>query len=74
MIMCENIDFSYRKDQKLFNNLSVSFEGSHIYGLLGKNGAGKTTLLKCICGLLHPSSGNITIYDKSAFKRLPSIL
>ncbi|HQM89495.1 MAG TPA: ATP-binding cassette domain-containing protein, partial [Exilispira sp.] len=52
--MCENIDFSYRKDQKLFNNLSASFESSHIYGLLGKNGAGKTTLLKCICGLLHP--------------------
>lgn len=74
MIMCENIDFSYRKDQKLFNNLSVSFESSHIYGLLGKNGAGKTTLLKCICGLLHLSSGNITIYGKSVFKRLPSIL
>ncbi len=74
MIMCENIDFSYRKDQKLFNNLSASFESSHIYGLLGKNGAGKTTLLKCICGLLHPSSGKITIDGKSVFKRLPSIL
>jgi len=72
--MCENIDFSYRKDQKLFNNLSASFESSHIYGLLGKNGAGKTTLLKCICGLLHPSSGKITIDGKSVFKRLPSIL
>ncbi len=32
-----------------------------IYGLLGANGAGKTTTIKILCGLLPPSSGNISL-------------
>ncbi len=33
-----------------------------VYGLLGANGAGKTTLMRMMCGVLEPSSGNIS-YD-----------
>jgi ABC-2 type transport system ATP-binding protein len=42
-----------------FQNLDVSIEGGHIYGLLGRNGAGKTTLLKLLSGCLRPDSGNV---------------
>ena len=35
--------------------------GGGICGLAGPNGAGKTTLLKCVCGILKPDRGNITI-------------
>lgn len=32
-----------------------------VYGLLGANGAGKTTLMRMICGVLQPTSGEISL-------------
>jgi ABC-2 type transport system ATP-binding protein len=40
-------------------NLEIRY--GEIYGLLGANGAGKTTTIKILCGLLPPSSGNISL-------------
>lgn len=40
-------------------NLDVHY--GEIYGLLGANGAGKTTTIKMLCGLLQPSSGDISL-------------
>ncbi|HJW58693.1 MAG TPA: ABC transporter ATP-binding protein, partial [Actinomycetota bacterium] len=35
-----------------------------VTGLLGPNGAGKTTTLKAICGLLHPSQGEVLLFGR----------
>jgi ABC-2 type transport system ATP-binding protein len=35
-----------------------------VTGLLGPNGAGKTTTLKAICGLLHPSQGEVWVFGR----------
>ena len=35
-----------------------------IYGFIGENGSGKSTTEKMICGLIHPSSGEIKLFGK----------
>lgn len=47
-----------KQNKILLNDLSVTLESNHIYGLLGSNGAGKTTLFKMILGLV-PHVGSI---------------
>ncbi|MCR8907345.1 ABC transporter ATP-binding protein [Thermophilibacter sp. ET337] len=43
--------------------------GPGVYGLLGANGAGKTTLMRMICGVLHPTSGEVR-YDGAPVARM----
>ncbi len=44
-------------------NDSLTFDvyKGEIFGFLGANGAGKTTAIKILCGLLHPTSGEIKV-------------
>lgn len=74
MIEVQNLNFSYYQNDKLFIDLETKFEPGKIYGLLGKNGVGKTTLLKLISGLLYPKSGEVTIDNIQASKRMPDFL
>lgn len=63
LLRCVNLSKSYGKKEALCN-LNLSLQSGQIIGLLGPNGSGKTTLIKLICGLLTPSSGEITIAGK----------
>ncbi len=54
----------------------VSFEiaaGARV-GFLGPNGAGKTTTLKMLSGLLHPTSGEVTVAGFVPRRRDPALL
>ena len=74
MIDVKDIRFSYSAKQPLFNNLSLTLEGGHIYGFLGKNGAGKTTLLKNMVGLRFVTSGRCEAFGVDVRKRDPHVL
>ncbi|MBE6048704.1 MAG: ABC transporter ATP-binding protein [Clostridium sp.] len=56
------------KDTYILKNISVQFKEGTIYGIVGKNGSGKTMLFKAICGLINPTSGEISIFNKTMKK------
>jgi ABC-2 type transport system ATP-binding protein len=74
MVHVKNLSFGYSKKKLLYNNLTLSLNEGRIYGLLGKNGAGKSTFLKNLSGLLFPSKGSISVFDREPKKRSPSFL
>ena len=74
MIALKDIQFRYKKQRPLFENLSLTLQPGFIYGLLGKNGAGKSSLLKHMAGLLYPSSGECQVFGYAAQDRNPLML
>jgi ABC-2 type transport system ATP-binding protein len=74
MIKIEDLNFSYKRKQALFDQLSLVLPPGNIYGLLGKNGAGKTTLLKIITGLLFPKNGKLDVMGFRPRDRFPQFL
>jgi ABC-2 type transport system ATP-binding protein len=45
------------------NDLNLSIDAGHVYGLLGPNGSGKTTTLGIILGILKQDKGNFEWFD-----------
>lgn len=43
------------------DRISFSIDAGEVFGLLGPNGAGKTTTISVLCGLIAPTSGEISI-------------
>ena len=62
-ICVENVTKAFGA-QEVLKTVCVQFEMGKIYGIVGRNGSGKTVLLKCICGLLYPSTGTVTVGGK----------
>ena len=52
----------------VLSNVSLEIEAGTVTGLIGRNGSGKTMLMKCICGLISPTSGNITVQGQRVGK------
>lgn len=68
MIELKNVSKSYRKSEKVIDNINLKIENGKIFGFLGPNGAGKTTTIKMITGILEMDEGDILIDGKSISK------
>ena len=54
---------------KAVDGISFDIKAGECIGFLGPNGAGKTTTLKVLAGLLHPSSGVVTVDGHTPARR-----
>jgi ABC-2 type transport system ATP-binding protein len=57
--------FFSRYEVKALDNLNLEVYQGEIFGLLGPNGSGKTTTMKIFLGLIHPTSGEALMFNKS---------
>ncbi|RZJ77019.1 MAG: ABC transporter ATP-binding protein [Flavobacterium sp.] len=48
------------------DNVELTVEKGEVHGIIGMNGAGKSTLLKILSGVLHPTSGSVSISGRVA--------
>ena len=51
--------------EQALRGLELSVQQGEFFGLLGPNGSGKTTTISILCGLIQPTSGDITIAGHS---------
>ena len=56
---------------KAVSNFNVTFEGGELMGLIGPNGAGKTTIFNLVCGVYHPTHGEVRIEGRSLSRLFP---
>ena len=45
-------------------SVNLRVQQGEVFGFLGPNGAGKTTTIGMVLGLIHPSAGQITLFDQ----------
>ena len=64
-IKFKDVSFSYNAntsiENKVLDNINITFETGKVYGLIGKSGSGKTSLIQLINGLLLPTDGKIML-------------
>ena len=66
-VKLENVGLSI-KGKTILQNINMTMESGHIYGLWGRNASGKTMLLRVISGLLRSFEGSIWFDEKKLWK------
>ncbi|GBU21995.1 putative siderophore transport system ATP-binding protein YusV [Fibrobacteres bacterium R8-0-B4] len=59
-INVENLSFSY-SGKSVIEDIAFTADTGETWAVIGRNGAGKSTLIKCLCGLLSPVGGTVSI-------------
>jgi ABC-2 type transport system ATP-binding protein len=61
IISMRNLCKSYADGFLALNSIDLDIRRGEIFALLGPNGAGKTTLINIVCGIVNPTSGEISV-------------
>lgn len=56
---------------KAVSDFNLTFEGGELQGLIGPNGAGKTTIFNLICGVYHPTRGEVRMEGRNLRRLFP---
>ena len=67
-ILINNLSKFYDNGFNALKNINLKIRKGEIFAMLGPNGAGKTTLISIICGIVNPTSGNVTVDDYDIIK------
>ena len=60
-IAINNLSKVYKNGFNALKSVNLNIKKGEIFAMLGPNGAGKTTLISIICGIVKPSSGEVTV-------------
>ena len=55
-------------------DVTLSVKEGDTFGFIGPNGAGKSTFIRTLLGLIHPSSGEARVFEKSILEKKNCIL
>ncbi len=64
-----DVSYSYDGKENALEDVGFTIRKGERVAIIGKNGAGKSTAAKLLCGLMKPSTGNITL-DKTDISTL----
>ena len=73
MISVENLKVEFGV-KPLFSDVSFVVNDRDRIALVGKNGAGKSTMLKMLCGLEHPTAGQVSVPTDTTIGYLPQVM
>lgn len=59
-VAIEHLKKSYGETEAV-KDISFRVEPGEIFGLLGPNGSGKTTTIRCLCTLMQPDAGTLSV-------------
>jgi ATPase subunit of ABC transporter with duplicated ATPase domains len=60
MISASNVSLQFGK-RVLFENVNITFQSGHCYGIIGANGSGKSTFLKILSGEIDTTAGAVNV-------------
>lgn len=51
-------------EKVILDHINLELEQGGIYGFYGPNGSGKSMLFRVICGIIHPTNGEVEIFGE----------
>lgn len=66
-IICESLTKAFKKTTVL-DSITLTVEEHTVNSVVAPDGSGKTTLIKVLTGLLKPTSGSCTLFNKDVSK------